>query len=150
MDEHQEQVAAEFLASHTPNAKVQRTYEAAWEIELEREALKAGCGSLSVREWRQRVGVLRRQSRKLVSAPGRAAAPARMEIHRAALRYLQHCGGVGNFNISAFVRYVRSKPTAKRIYRSGEGRMLTDHAIRAILKQRLGIVGKPGRKRKKL
>jgi hypothetical protein len=72
-----------------------------------------------------------------------------MEIHRAALRYLRHCGGVDKFNISAFVKYVRSKPTAKRLYRSGESRRLKDHAIRAILKQRLGIVGRPGRKRKK-
>jgi hypothetical protein len=79
----------------------------------------------------------------------RAAAPSSMAILRAALRYLRHCGGVDNFNISAFVRYVQSKPTAERVYSSGKSKKLTDHAIRAILKQRLGIRGKRGRKPKK-
>jgi len=149
LTEGQKQVAAKFTSGSPPTTKEQCVYEAAWEIELEYEALRVGRGPVEKREQRQHVRALRRRERNLVSAPRRAAAPSRMEIQRAALRYLRFCGGVANFNISAFVRYVQSKPPAERTYRSGKRRKLTDHAIRAILKQRLHIVGAPGRKRKK-
>ena len=144
------QVAEEFISLPPPGPAEQRVYEAAWKIELAFDELKAGRGLIGKRERRQQARALRRRAHKLVSAPRRAAAPSRMEIHRAALRYLRRYGDGDNFNISNFVKYVQTRPAANRMYRqSGSSRTLTDHAIRAILKQRLGIVGKPGRKRKK-
>lgn len=147
LTDHQRRVAADFILNPPPSANEQRAYVAAWDIQIEYEELKAGRGPAGKRKQRQYVRALLKRERQLVSAPRRAAAPSRMEIHRAALRYLRHCGGVDEFNISAFVRYVQTKPTAQRRYGSGKSRRLKDHAIRAILKQRLGIVGKPGRKR---
>lgn len=147
LTDHQRRVAADFILNPPPTANEQRAYVAAWDIQIEYEELKAGRGPSGKKEQRQHVRALRKRLRQLVSAPRRAAASSRMEIHRAALRYLRHCGGVAGFNMSAFVRYVQSKPTAQRRYSSGKSRRLKDHAIRAILKQYLGIVGKLGRKR---
>lgn len=150
LDKHQEQVAADFIAAPQPSAQEQRAYEKGWENAIAYEELKASRAPTAKRARRERVRALRTLGHKIVPANRQAAAPARAEIHRAALRYVRYCGGVGNLNISGFVRYVQTKSAAHRTYRkSGTSRMLKDHAIRAVLKQRLGIVSKPGRKCKK-
>lgn len=124
-------------------------YEEAFGIEVEIDAVKTGQVSTGRRLRQQHVRALRKRARQLVSAPRRAAGPSRLEVQRAALRYVRYCGGVEHFNITAFVQYVHSKPGADRVYSSGKSRKLKDHAIRNILKTRLGVVGKRGRKPKK-
>lgn len=148
----QMRVAASFISAPPPSAAQQRDFDAAWEIEVELAGLVAGPGALGIREWRQGMSVLRRRARHLGHAPSRAAAPSRLAIHRAALRYLRHCGGVENFNISTFVKYVQSRQCAQREYHTGRRATLGDHAIRSILKERIGIVrdryrGRPQKKR---
>jgi hypothetical protein len=96
-----------------------------------------------------RVRELQKLSYKIVRGSKQAAAPSRADIHRAALRYLRHCGGIDKFNISRFVELVQLRPGAQRLYRQSNARQpLKDHAIRVVLRERLGIVGKPGRKRR--
>lgn len=150
LDKHQEQVAAEFILEPPPRSTEQRAYEAGWRNSLAYEELESRQIRDDERARREHVRALRRLSHKIVPASRQAAAPSRLEIHRAALRCLRECGGTENFNISAFVKEVQSQPSAWRVYRnSTKSKPLSDHAIRAILKGRLGIGGKPGRKPKK-
>lgn len=145
---HERRVAKEFISA-APSAAAQSTYESAWDIELESEALREGRGPVDKIAQCERARHLRIRAHKLVPSARRAAAPAHIEIHRAALRYLRYCGGIDNFNITHFVKYVHSRPNARRVYKTGRSSKLSDHAIRAILKQRLDIILDPGRKRKK-
>ena len=146
---HQRKVAADFLARR-PSPAEQRAYEAGWRSALAYEELSACPAPADDRARQERERALRRLSHKIVPANKQAAARSRAEIHRAALRHLRECGGVDNFNISAFIRDVRSNPACFRVYRnSAKPRPLTDHAIRTILKRRLDITGEPGRKPKK-
>lgn len=148
--EHHYGIVAQFLAEH-PSKNEQDAFDAAWPAALAYEELATSKVPADKQGRRKRVRDLRKLSNKIVPATRQAAAPSRVAIHRAALRWLRKCGGVENFNISKFAKYVQSLPSAQRISRKhGTSRALTDHAIRAILKERLDLVGKPGRKRKTL
>jgi hypothetical protein len=144
----QKQDATDFISDPPITGTPRDVYEEAFAIEVEIDAVKTGQVLAGSRFRQRHVRALRRRVRQLVSAPRQAAGPSRLEVQRAALRYVRYCGGVEHLNITAFVRYVHSKPGAERVYSSGKSRKLTDHAIREILKRRLGIVGQRGRKRK--
>jgi len=148
LSEYQIEVAARFI-NGTPTKKQQDAFDTAWLDVLAYDKLATTKAPTDKQGRRKRVHDLRTLSHKIVPATRQAAAPSRVVIHRAALRWLRKCGGVENFNITEFVRYVGSMPAAQRLSRKhGTSRVLTDHAVRAILKERLNLMGKAGRRRK--
>lgn len=145
---HQLQIAAEFISEHLIGNRIQWAFDKGWPTAVSLEKLEGLPFPADKRGRRQHVRAIRSLGRKIVPANRQAAGPSRAVIHRAGLRYLRHCGGVEHFNISHFVRYIQSMPAARRLYsKSSTSLALSDHAIRAILKECLGIVGKPGRKK---
>ena len=144
----QKEVASQFVATR-PSTKAQIAFNKAWRTALAYDELAASEIPADKDKAREREQELNKLGNKLVPGTRQAASQSRAEIHRAALRWLQDCGGKEHFNISDFVQHVWSLPAAERVYRNGgKSQKLTDHAIRAILKERLGIAGKRGRKRK--
>ena len=137
----QMQLAADFIASPAATGRSRRGYERGWRNALAYDAFLAKDSPSDEGEKAQYARELRRLSFKISPANRQAAAPVRRVILRTALRHLRACGSVKHFNIKRFAKQIQADGTAVRIRRkTGAGWVLTDHAIRAILKKYLGIV----------
>ncbi len=144
---HQEALAAEFTRS-SPSPAEKRAFARGWRYGVKSRRLKAEPEPIDPQARQRRDQELQRLNNKITLATRQAATSWQGEIHRLALNYLLQCGGKEHFNMTRFIEEVRALPEVQRYYRAaGQARPLSANAIRTVLNERVGIVGKPGRKK---
>jgi hypothetical protein len=108
------------------------------------ERAEAATSTVDREKWRREAD---RLANKITPPARQAASETRRAIIGEARRWIFAHDDMPN--IGAFIRHVQALPECSRQYRSADKPIpLSSNAIRTILRQHLGIIGKPGRPKK--
>lgn len=143
---NQQHSASAFLTKKQTRQQ-KRTFDGWFEKCVQLDALESDLPKASERVQSIKKEIIAGIEDELTPASKAAAIENNREFKKAALEYFREYGAPRN--ITHFLDAMREKGVLERTYGSGESSDRKDSAARDILRKTFGIVGKPGRPKRK-